>query len=106
MTDEDVLNKAIELLRAGWARGVTHRARRVRPWRVLHSYCATGAVNAAIVGAEICDYYQSERLVDLLDNKTWEVTNHRVGAISVYNDLHAEDVEDVVKIFEKVRADL
>jgi hypothetical protein len=111
MTDEEVLDKAIELLRAGWTRGTTRRVERGRwPWQKRYLYCATGAVTAAVAGGDLCDYHQDERITNLLDAKVLEA-NSQLGkavakSIASYNDLFAENVEDVIKIFEKVKADL
>lgn len=107
MNDEEVLNKAIELLRLGWIQGRSYKVLRGPwPWQKRYLYCATGAIDAAITGASHRDYIQSIRLCNLLDSKTWEVTNEECSSVARYNDVFAENVENVITILEKVKADL
>ena|SRR5882757_8793574 len=112
MTDEEVINKAIELLRAGWTKFNSHKVIRTG-WifkKEHHSYCATGALNAAVRDGEKYKTWiqqkQYNHLENLLNFKLKEsFGSSRWHNIQDYND-SAADVEDVITIFEKVRADL
>lgn len=113
MTDEEVIDKAIELLRAGWAKYNSHTI--TKTGRIFkkehHSYCATGALNAAVQNGEFCKNWdqqvQYNRLENLLNFKLRESFGDSLWRnIQDYNDSVATDVEDVIIIFEKARAEL
>ena len=91
-THEDAINNAIELLRNGW---IKEDYKFFNSFSGETSYCAVGALRESS---------EQHRLIyKVLDKVCQKATGY---PIIFYNDRKAETVEDIIVLYEKVRAEV
>lgn len=109
MTDEEVLDKSINRLKEGWTKG-----RSFSYTDTGMNVCATGALMLSVfntltlLSEDVSENSQFARIFHLLNNKATELMDLPIRGLGIiyYNDRIAQSVDDVITVFEKVRADL